>query len=303
MKARILFLTSALLISGCTSLSLQRETIAQSQSVTSLRYQEVVNNLALIANDATALPSYSSIFAGTTQITDTWQFGSTTTWLTKGIMGSAVSGFSSETISPQFSRNVTDNWSLDPVLAPEKLEAMRSACWWALFGKEKACEGPYFDLLASPNQSPTPGRHFGVLDQLTGLPTGWLHVGKLTDVAANACYKARSDRTWVWVTPDGLPGLSDLTLVLQNIARVSINSPSLFYWPPPPCIYDRITSPKPLPAGNMKDQNVDQRKLEVYAYTDGCNHLLPAVPYQQYRFENLGTDSSFRSYISAAGAK
>jgi hypothetical protein len=226
-----------------------------------------------------------------------------------------VAGFGTEAINPQLTRTVTDNWSLDPVTAPEKLEAMRCACRWVTIGPERACTS-CLGLLSSPEQDHSPGRHFGVADRLARLPVGWLHVGCHKDVPAGSCYKAHCGDTWVWVMPDGMVGLSDFTLVLQDIARVSINSDSLFYWPPPPCVYGRRSaSPDKKPpdgggGGNAvaKEEkktpaDADRSTLEVSVFTDGCNCLVPAGPYRKYRFENLGGDPSFRSAVSAAGSR
>jgi hypothetical protein len=214
-------------------LSLERHTLAQAGSVIDLRYREVLDNLALIANQPTALPAYSSIFSGLAQVTDTGQVLSTTIWQRVRGVPVVQNGFASEAASPQVSRTVFQNWTLDPIVVPEKIEAMRCACQWVLYGPERACSDCP-DLLASPDQAPGPGRHFGVADRLARLPKGWLQVGRLKDVPLGACYKAHCGDTWVWVMPDGLPGLADFTLVLQDIARVDSNSPTLFNLPPAP---------------------------------------------------------------------
>jgi hypothetical protein len=299
--------------SGCTTLSLERHTLAQAKTVSDVRYEETLQNLAMIADDPAALPVYSSIYAGTSQVTDTWQFGESTVWVRKKFMSSATNGFLTETASPLLSRSVTDNWSLDPILAPEKIEAMRCACRWVIYGPQRACaECP--GLLASPEQDHSPGRHFGVADRLARLPRGWLRVGQRTDVPADACYQAHSGRTSVWVMPDGMDGLSTFTMILQDIARVNINSDSLYFWPPPPCVYGRVSGPlrpdgvgnagpgKPEAAAQIPPVAAkDGRTLEVYVFTDGNSHLVPPAPYRTVRIENLGGDPSVRSYVSAAG--
>jgi hypothetical protein len=317
-KFRLLILASVLATAGCTTLSLERHTLAQSESVSDIRYHEVMDNLAMIANNPAALPAYSSIFAGTAQVTDTLSFASTTVWQAKGVSGNTKQGFFTETAIPLVSRNVVENWSLDPLVAPEKLEAIRCACQWVLYGPEKAlttCPG----LLASAEQDPSPGRHFDVLDKLRRLPTGWLHIGNLKDVPVCARYRAHCGDKWVWVTKDGMQGLADFTLVLQDIARVNINSDSLFYWPTPPCVYTRISGPPSeegagkgppgpgkAPPGKETRAATDTERmtLEVSAYVnrDG-GPLVPGVPYHAFRYENLGSDPSFRSQVSAAGAR
>jgi hypothetical protein len=255
MKPWILLLASALASTGCTTLALERHTLAQGHSIADLRYFEVLQNLALVAHDPSALPAYSSIFAGTAQVVDGGQLSSGTLWVVKGIMGSNRYGFLSETATPQLTRTVSENWSLDPMIAPEKIEALRCACRWVLFGREMACSSCP-DLLAKPDECRTPGRHFGVADRLAKLPPGWLHVGCLKDVPLTTHYKAHCGDTWVWVLPDGMAGLADFTLIFQDIARVGINSESLFYQPRQPCVYARWSPPIPYVEPGKAEPNV-----------------------------------------------
>jgi len=67
----------ALVYCGCTMLSLERHTVAQNDSAMDMRYREVLENLALIARDPSALPSYASIFSRTIYVQDQGEFIST----------------------------------------------------------------------------------------------------------------------------------------------------------------------------------------------------------------------------------
>ena len=214
MKLCSLVVVCAVACTGCTTLSLERQTLAQAASSGALRYQEVLNNLAMIANDPSALPAYSSIFAGTASVTDMGQFTSTTVW--QHLKDVAVqNGFGSEAINPQISRAVLENWSLDPIVVPEKLEAMRAACQWMIYGPEMLSSLDH-SLLASPDVDPSPGRHFGVEKQLAQLPPGWLGCGKRKDVPRGACYRAHCGHTWVWVMPEGTEALATKTTITRE---------------------------------------------------------------------------------------
>src|SRR5579885_1738147 len=70
--------------SGCTSLCLERHTLAQGGTVEDLRYREVLDALAMVADDPATLPAYASIYAGTAQVTDSGQALSTTVWTAVG---------------------------------------------------------------------------------------------------------------------------------------------------------------------------------------------------------------------------
>ena len=84
---------------------------------------------------------------------------------------------------------VTSNWTLDPVVAPEKLRAMRAATRWVVLGPEhvgpdgrllKGYNSPYYQVTPgyyamAPAPSPAlppekPDFYFDVEDRLCALP-------------------------------------------------------------------------------------------------------------------------------------
>ncbi len=78
---RILPLFIMLAVSpGCTSLALKKATLFHAESSTDLRYKEVMENLSLIASNPDLIPSYSSIYYGSTDINDIGKATSTTLW-------------------------------------------------------------------------------------------------------------------------------------------------------------------------------------------------------------------------------
>jgi hypothetical protein len=287
----LLFCSSAA-CTGCTSLALERHTLSQAATPTDIRYQEVLENLAMIARDPAALPAYSSIFAGTAQITDTSQFASTTS------VGPGAT--SAQIASPQFTRAVVGNWTLDPINTPEKLEAIRDACRWVIYGQEVACrETP--GLLASPAQAPYPGRHFGVADRLASLPNGWVRVGSRGEVPLGARYKAHCGDTWVWVMPGDTRALAEFNLILQDIARVDINSMTLQFVRPAPSDFTFPT--KSIPHTPCTTTPFFEAPPGVIAEVsvDPCGKLMPDIPYYRWRVENVGSDAALRSQVNAAG--
>lgn len=279
---------------GCTSLALERHTLSQGLSAEVIRYHEVLDALAMVADNPAVLPTYASVYAGTAQVTDSAQAASSTVWSALGFMSSKTSGYFSETASPLVSRNIVQNWSLDPIVVPEKLEAIRCACQWVLFGPEHI-SGSCVGILASPEQAPYPGRHFGVADALARLPGGWLHTGRLADVPAAAVYRAHSGGTWVWVCRDGLQGLADFSLVIQDIARVNSNSPTLFTTPPVASGLKLVTQILDEPGGK-------ERAVTALVYVNEAHQLVPPAPYLPWRVDNVGAESHLNSKINAAGA-
>jgi hypothetical protein len=298
MRSTLALISAVLVCAGCTSTALERQTLSQEMSPTDIRFQEVVDNLAMVAHDPNTLPSYSSIYAGTAQITDTFQLAGS------GTGGPAGAG--ALLINPQLTRATLGNWTLDPVNAPEKLEAIRCACQWVIYGSEFACHRCQ-GLLASPEEALDLGRHFGVADRLAKLPAGWVHVGHLPQVHPKARYKAHSHGTWVWIMPEDVQWLADFNLILQDIARIDSNSPTLFYPRPTPssfsfptkameksaCPTNPFGTPTPPPPP----------KVTATVMVDPCGQLAPDTPYYPWRQENLGSDSNLRSQINAAGLR
>jgi hypothetical protein len=269
---------------GCTMTSLKRHTVAQTDSAMDVRYREVMDNLALIANNPSALPSYASIYSGSAAVQDTGQLMSTTTlpYYTVG----------SEVLNPSLTRQITENWVLDPLLDPERMEAIRAACQWALFGPGGVHKDS-ISLLIRPEEAPHgPDRHFGVADQLAQLPAGWVSVGKLKDVPACALYKAHCGHAWVWVTPDGMKGLSDFTLILQHLSRVPINAGGLFNLPP---VYT------PIVVATADSDPANRFQTTVQAVVDQSGRLVTDVPYFKVRIDDTRADSNLISILSSSG--
>jgi len=210
MKPQVLLLATALLGAGCTATSLERLTVNQAMSVTDLRYRQVVENLAKLAVDPASLPSFSVVSWGEAQLTDTATLEPTTVWTR------VINGFSTQNLEPGGKRSPNPQWTLEPAGDHEVLQALRCASLWVLYGPP-APGSDCMELLRPYVHGDASGYHFGVTDRLAKLPRGWLHIGKLKEVPLGACYKAHCGGTWVWVTPDGMEGLSQFTLVFLDI--------------------------------------------------------------------------------------
>jgi hypothetical protein len=254
-----------------------------------LRYREVLDNLAMVAENPFALPAYSSIFSGSASVTDTAQLGSTTIW--QHVIGKgAPNGFASEAANGQLSRTVVENWTLDSILIPEKLEAIRAACRYLIYRQLDAYDQDL--LICPPDAVEVPlRRHFGVLKRLQPLAEGnWLHCGTLHDASLGAAYVSHYRGTWVWVMPEDVGSLSVFTLILQDIARVNGNNLTLFASPPPVSAFSFYSK--------------TSGGFDVIA-TVGLSldkELSPDTPYFPWRTENLGTDAKLRSQINVAGS-
>jgi hypothetical protein len=201
---------------GCTTTSLERYTVSQIQSAADYRSEAALRCLAAVAANPGALPAFATLADGATSVKDTATLSATTTWTR------AIGGFATQALAPMLGRSPNELWTVDPVADHTRLEAMRCACRWVLYGPERAC-ADCAGILADPVTDHSPGPHFGVAARLERMPAGWLHVGRLKDVPVHARFKAHCGDTWAWVMPDGTAGLAEFVLVLHDIATIDID--------------------------------------------------------------------------------
>jgi hypothetical protein len=229
MRKIVTALVAALLCVGCASTTLKQYTLNQSLSVTDMRYRQVLDDLATVAHNAGTLPAFALTAGGIANVTNTVSIDTATIW------DQAVKGFSKETLAAFGQHNPELQWTLDPVVSEPQLEGLYWACFWALHGPPP--EGSRaMELLREPRITditgcalpgaapPRQSYHLNVARQLAAIRPGWLHVTPNDCVPRHVAYKATRGDTTVWVTPDGLAGLSEFTLVMLDIATIDPTS-------------------------------------------------------------------------------
>jgi hypothetical protein len=281
-------------------MALKRQTESHAQSSADLRYREVMENLALIYENPAALPAYCSIYSGSTDITDTIPVSAGSTW-SRILIPHAFTVFTAQTLDFSTSRNIKKNWTLDPTVVPEKIHAMRCACWWVLFGENNRL-GDSLTLEKFPsgplNANWPEGYYFDVANRLRALPPDWLHVGSWGDVPWHACYRAGCGGKHVWVTEDGKQGLSQFTLVLQDIARASCDAMH----------YPRVATTEYVLSGGSGGGATpipgSRGETKITLYVDQNGYVTPgngiaSLP-RKNRFDNVGNNSDLKSSVIAA---
>jgi hypothetical protein len=212
MKAMwMLVLAATLGCLGCTSISLEQYTLVQNSSAGDARDRSVLNCLAAIAADPNDLPSFALYVNGVTSVTDSLTLGHTIT--------AAPAAFTKEALALTGSRSPKGQWTVDPAVEYERLEALQAACWWAIFGAEKA-RPAYSYILGDPKVLLDNKPHFGVEERLAKIPPGWVKLGRRQDVPPCTRYKAHRGDTWVWVMPEDTESFAQFTLVLEDIATL-----------------------------------------------------------------------------------
>jgi len=289
MRAKLAALIALLLLlPGCTWTALRHESVELSGSGADFRYRELIEDLAMVSANPWTLPSYSSVYATSMDVSDSVQIGGTTTW-THAI--TAPSGFFSQNLDIPSSRSVKGSLNLDPMIAPEKLRALRAACQWVVYDQQALT--PLDGLLLDKYQPQyPPGNYFGVAEDLRKLPSGWLVKScRRWDVPKNACYWAHCGNAYVWVCPEGMEYFSRFMLACQKIARTDVNT----LWKP--VIGTRQVKWNSVDLNNPRIQNVT-------AYVDDYGNLalgqnLPALP-PKLRNDNVGQQADLKAAINAS---
>jgi hypothetical protein len=169
------------LVPGCMSQQLRATARRTVNALPDLQYQQVVDNLAKIAANPGFLPYLAVAGQGSVQVTDN---GSSTLGLNT-VTKALVPG----TLSLGTSRNVTGTWSLGTITSPEKIRSMQAVYLRTIRGR--AAGDPAFN---------------------------WLKVGDRGGVPRQASYVGHFEDVFIWVMPEGIDGLSDLTLAIMDIA-------------------------------------------------------------------------------------
>jgi hypothetical protein len=177
------------LATGCLHRQLEFTMHHNLSTLPDLHYQQVMDNLAAAASNPARLPYLAVVGQGAVQVTDN---GTTTLGLSNpvNLLKSGVLGFGG-------SRNVTGTWSLGTITSPDKIRAMQAVYQRVVAG--------------SARREPA---HL------------WLNVGRKRDAPAEACHTGRHGNVSVWVMPEGVTGLSELTLTILDIATREDDAPS-----------------------------------------------------------------------------
>jgi hypothetical protein len=167
--------------SGCMSQQLRYTTQQTVSALPDLQYQQVVDNLAKLAANPGVLPYLAVVGQGSVQVTDN---GSSLVGL-----NSPANLLAPTSVSLGATRNITGTWSLGTITSPDKIRSMQSVYLHAISGR--ASGDPAFT---------------------------WLKIGAQSDVPNQAAYVGHFQDVYAWVMPDGMDGLSDLTLAIMDVA-------------------------------------------------------------------------------------
>jgi hypothetical protein len=225
MGARRWLLIAALVtLCGCrTHLSLRDNTLNTTGTLTDLNYQQVLDNLARFVANPAAMPSVAVINAGTVTVADQKTLNANATvapTLTAAQQVGSGLPILSLLFNPTASRNLTENWSLAPVTDVDNLRRIRCAFQMVVLGGRE--NSPCIDCKELLERF-----YMGEQSDLACvIPTGWYHTGCRDDVPPCACYVGHYCDQWVWVTPEGLDGLTTFTMTVVDLATGKPHAPT-----------------------------------------------------------------------------
>jgi hypothetical protein len=211
---------------GCTYHQLRKNTANQALTISELHQQQVLDNVAMFVNNKDALPFFALPTQGTSEINDKGAITPLLTWsrlTTLPLAGSFLFNTAQTTMTAE--RAARQNWTLNPINDPRKLELMRCAYQRAI---GSCCGGSESD--SCPNCSERFNRFYtgskdkkpdvtNVTAECLNNTCCWFRVGTKHEVPNDCCnFVGKYCDTYVWVPHSGRDTLSKLTLVILDFA-------------------------------------------------------------------------------------
>ena len=203
---------------GCTHRQLRWNTVQQSQTLTEIYEQQVLDNLAMFVYDPNSLPFFAVPNAGASNVNDQGNVRGGLLW-TK-----AASGLASGDLAVTGTRSMTESWTLVPISDPQKLALMRCAYQRAVAGCGVATVSTTCPNCNKLSETFYAGRNdAGVTAECLG---GWCWFGfgckDCVPGGGPCCKTGKHCDLHVWVLPGGQDELSKLTLTILDFA---LNNP------------------------------------------------------------------------------
>ena len=203
-------------LTGCTHTQLRNNTVKQSETVSDIYQQQVLDNLAMFAYDAQSLPFFAFPDQGTNQVTDNASASFGQQWLKDPFW---MLGLGAD-------RTLQQTWTMEPVRDPHKLQLMRCAYQHAvatcLGGEVVSRDCPKCDTILDEFYGDP--AHEGGVNKSCVLnwkeDHGWFGMGGKKDVPKDCGCVLVGEYCgqYVWVLPGCRDKLSQLTLAILDYA-------------------------------------------------------------------------------------
>jgi hypothetical protein len=212
------------LVAGCqTHVSLRNNSVSTTRTLADLNYQQVLDNVAQFTANPAAMPSLAVFNAGTVTIADQKSANFSTTGaptLSRPQQMGAGLPILSILLNPSASRTVTENWSMAPVTDIDNLRRIRCALQLLVLNGQETSD--------CDECSKQIGQFYrGEMERMECLiPMGWYCVGRKHDVPKDASYVAHYGDVYIWVTSQGLEGLTRFTMTVIDLATGKPHAPT-----------------------------------------------------------------------------
>jgi hypothetical protein len=212
------------LSAGCqTHLNLRNNSVKTTATLADLNYQQVLDNVAQFTANPSTMPSLAVFNAGTVTVTDQKTANVNATGaptISNSQQGGSGLPILSILLNPSVSRTLTENWSMAPVTDVDNLRRIRCAMQLLVLGGRETTDcdecGKQLERF-----------YVGETDRMECLiPTGWYTVGRKHDVPKHASYVAHDGDIYVWVSPQGLEGLTRFTMTVIDLATGKPHAPT-----------------------------------------------------------------------------
>ena len=211
-------LLALIAMAGCTHVQLQASTVKTAGTVMEIQYQMVMDNLARMVRNPSALPSLIRIKQGTVQVSDEW-----------GLYRLTVSGDVSGSFGgPRAERTVSEQWGADAISDPRAIKKLQDLYRTAM--QLRPLDDPGFLRQQQRQQGKAKQSSSGsddsgessqnAIDLTRDVPHGWFHAGVEGQVPDSARYVGHSGKVRVWVMPDDIGDLSRFTLAMLFVTKL-----------------------------------------------------------------------------------
>jgi hypothetical protein len=222
MQWATLFFILLPVLGGCTHVTLQKDTVRTTNTLTDLEFQQVLDNLARFHDSPDTMPSFAVATAGTVSVLDTTGAGVSPTYsptLPFSLQGGGALPVLSLLFPFSAQRAITENWSLTPVTDADNIRRLRCAFRLVVMGEAT----PNYEFCRKEMKDFFAGESAATVDYYP--PRNWYGIGTKKVVPKEACYVGHHGCTYVWVTPDGMNGLTLFTMGALDLATGKTRTP------------------------------------------------------------------------------
>jgi hypothetical protein len=214
MRLKITMLVMLLMTAGCTTTQERFTALNQTAQEPQIYNQMVLENLANIMANPSAMPYFATLDSGIPQVADQGNFGGFWSFMPQTLVKQLHNQRGGQVGPLAGQRSIQSNWTLKPVNDDNRLMAMRCLYLWTLGHSEVHDEHCQKVL----NKYYPPDEHCLPTFTLDMISQGWLQSGPWHKKPKNACYYVHKHLTAYWVDPEHEEDFTRLVLIILKIA-------------------------------------------------------------------------------------